>query len=165
MFIMSSTQDAGCVACLPQLAYRHCLPNLCRSSSPYLQCPALPGFFVELHRVSVPLNKMKAWLQGDEAMPLMLYELLAFRVRCEMPATAGMFAGWHIVDGQRFTGPNLDHKGGLHWTDIDRMPEFRRADSVASRQADLIERLTKERDFYKRQCWLETRHGLLFRST
>jgi len=112
---------------------------------------------------NVPLNKMKAWLAGDEAMPLMLYELLAFRVRCELPETAGLFAGWNIVNGERFTGPNLDHKGGLHWSDIDRMPEFRRADSVATKQADLIERLMKERDFYKRQCWLETRHGLVLR--
>ncbi|GLR12899.1 hypothetical protein GCM10007907_16890 [Chitinimonas prasina] len=111
----------------------------------------------------VSRNQMAAWLSGKEEMPRMLYELLALKLRCELPETCGLFAGWTIIGGERFTGPNLEKAGGLHWSDIDRLPEFRRLDNLASRQSDLIARLTKERDFYKRQCHLETRHSLLLR--
>jgi hypothetical protein len=114
-------------------------------------------------RYNVRTQLMKDWLTGGEEMPVMLYELLAMRVKCVLPMTAGMFSGWTVLDGQRFTGPGIEHKGGLHWSDIDRIVEFRRASSLASRQADLIERLSKELAFYKRQCWLENRHGLLLR--
>ena len=61
----------------------------------------------------VNLSLMKAWLNGDQAMPRMLYELLAFKERCELPATAGLFAGWHVIKGERITGPNLEHRSGF----------------------------------------------------
>lgn len=109
-------------------------------------------------------EKMKEWLTGRSAMPRMLYELLAFRVLCTLPSTAGHFAGWRVIDGERFDGPGITYKGGLHWIEIDRLNEYRRADSVAHKQADLIERLMRERDFYKRQCELETRYALQLRT-
>jgi hypothetical protein len=106
---------------------------------------------------------MRDWLTGNAEMPLMLYELLAMRVRCRLPATAGFFAGWTIINGERFTGPGITH-GGLHWVDIERLPEYRRVDRVADKQAELIEQLIRERDFYKRQCELESRFSFMLRS-
>lgn len=113
---------------------------------------------------NVDSRKAKAWLSGEEPMPKMLYELLAFRVCTELPSTAGHFAHWRVIDGKRLDGPGISFKGGLSWIDIDRLNEYRRLDSLASRQTDLIEKLMRERDFYKRQCELETRHGLMLRS-
>jgi hypothetical protein len=80
-----------------------------------------------------------------------------------LPSTAGLFSGWRVENGERLNGPGMTHKGGIHWVDIERLPEYRRVDNLASRQADLIERLTRERDWYKRQCELETKYGFILR--
>jgi hypothetical protein len=114
-------------------------------------------------RYNVQTELMRDWLTGNQPMPRMLYELLALGELCELPSTAGLFAGWRVEKGERLSGPGIEHKGGLHWLDIARLPEYRRLDHLTSKQADLIERLTRERDFYKRQCELETRAGLMLR--
>lgn len=115
-------------------------------------------------RYNVRTELMRNWLTGADEMPVMLYELLAMQVVCMLPGTAGQFAGWRVLDGQRFTGPGIEHRGGITFDDVYRMPEYWRASSLAERQAELIERLMRERDFYKRQCELEARHGVLLRS-
>jgi hypothetical protein len=44
------------------------------------------------------------------------------------------------------------------------MPEYRKAHRLVQEQADLIERLMKERDFYRRNCHHQAKFGaLLFR--
>ncbi|QNM98674.1 hypothetical protein [Chitinimonas koreensis] len=114
-------------------------------------------------RYDVRTTQMRAWLSGDEPMPRMLYELLAFRVRCVLPSTAGLWAGWTVEGGERLNGPGIEHRGGIHWSDVYNLPEYRRANRLAERQAELIERLMKENRFYRRQCELESRHAGLLR--
>ncbi|KIA79379.1 hypothetical protein QR66_16300 [Chromobacterium piscinae] len=62
------------------------------------------------------------------------------------------------IDGERLQSPWGDAMTFNEWFEL---PEYRRASRLAAEQAELIERLMAERDFYRENCARQAKFGLM----
>jgi hypothetical protein len=106
----------------------------------------------------VDLNTVDLWRTGAQPVPYPVFQLLRFLVLGIVPAGFGAFSGWQFKDG-RFGPPT--EKNNARWEEILHIDHYRLDRDLCIKQADLIEGLTRQRDFYKRQCGLEARAGLM----
>ncbi|POZ60696.1 hypothetical protein C2I19_17560 [Chromobacterium alticapitis] len=49
----------------------------------------------------------------------------------------------------------------MNHAEVYRLPDYRRAQRLVEQQAELIERLMKERNFYRKNCHQQARFGML----
>lgn len=104
------------------------------------------------------LKTVEEWKNGTQAVPFAILQLLRFCALGVIPDGFGVWSGWQLT-ADRF-GP-AGEKGNARWEEILCIQDYRTDRSLTEKQADLIEALTRQRDFYKRQCSLEARTGLM----
>lgn len=109
--------------------------------------------------MGISVDTLRNWKDGIEPIPLTAYKL----ARCiagHLPSTFGDFANAKHVNGRLVLAGRI-WKESLSFEEVVDMPYMRQCANLCKAQAHLIERLTVERDFYKRQCRREARFGLI----
>ncbi|UTH73591.1 hypothetical protein [Chromobacterium sp. IIBBL 290-4] len=103
--------------------------------------------------VGVTVAQWQAWKYGDEPVPKVVWLYLKLKRELER---MGSWRGFQI-DGERLISPWGD---GMRFEEWFQLKEYRRASKLAEQQAELIEQLMKERDFYRENCHRQARFGL-----
>lgn len=106
----------------------------------------------------VGITTVEAWRDGSTEIPLACYRLLKLVALGIIPPGFGRWAGWRFVD-DRIYCPG-DNKG-VRWEEVVFMDHYRLNESLVKLQAETIEQVTRQKDFYRRQCGLESRLGLM----
>ena len=110
--------------------------------------------------IGISKRRLEHLKTGKELVNKRELELLMILAGLKTPSTWGDFSGLK-VSGKRL------HIEGMRWQDGITIAELKvlsmtRAElQLIAGQADLIERLSKERDFYKKQCGFQAKHGLM----
>lgn len=97
------------------------------------------------------------WRSGKIAPPPLVLRYLELKASTARP---DLWRGF-VFDGNRLVFP---FGGSLAYEELSRLPEYRRAHHVCCLQADHIERLLVERDFYRQNCHRQARFGMLLNS-
>ncbi|WP_146042162.1 hypothetical protein [Chromobacterium sinusclupearum] len=105
-------------------------------------------------RLGVTVTEWQKWKYGDKPVPRWLWLLLRLEKEAER---RGPWRGFR-ADGDRIISPWGDSMRFDEWMQLQ---EYRRASRLATEQAELIERLMAERDFYKENCTRQARFGLM----
>lgn len=106
----------------------------------------------------VGITQVERWRDGTEPVPYAVFQLLRFLACGIVPDGMGEFSGWQFAEG-RFG--LAGQRGNARWEEILYINDYRLDRSLTEKQADLIEILTKQRNFYRSQCSLEARAGLM----
>lgn len=107
--------------------------------------------------LGVSIKEWMRWKTGAKPVPKVVWLYLSQKRDMTLPKRFGPWAGFK-VDGKRLVSPWGD---SVHFEELPRLPDYRRAADLAERQADLIERLMMERDFYRENCHRQARFGLM----
>lgn len=106
----------------------------------------------------VGITTVLDWQSGSSEIPLACYRLLQLVALGTIPPGFGRWAGWRFVEDRIYCpGDNR----GVRWEEIVFMDHYRQNEHLVKLQAETIEQLMKQRDFYSRQCSLESRLGLM----
>lgn len=108
----------------------------------------------------VGIATVERWKDGSEPLPYMAYQLLLFRVLGRIPAFLGAWEGWTLID-DRIYPPGATYKGAARQIEIMFIDHYRIDRNLCESQAEHIDGLTRRHDFYKRQCGLEAKFGLM----
>lgn len=108
-------------------------------------------------------DQLGRWRSGHDPVPKWAFVLLSGRNSVTLPASAGPWRGFRVSDdGLLLECPATRVR--LRYEDVAMMPEYRNAHQLVQQQAELIEKLMMERDFYRRNCHHQAKYGaLLFR--
>lgn len=106
----------------------------------------------------VGINTVIDWRSGAIEIPLACFRLIQIAALGTIPAGLGRWAGWRFVD-DRIYAPG-DNKG-IRWEELVFIDHYRQNQSLVTQQAETIEQLIRQRDWYKKQCSLESRLGLM----
>jgi len=114
--------------------------------------------------IGVSTRKIGRWHTGTDPVPKAVFELLRFKYLYERSTTLGKhfgpWSGWKL--SKRGDGlENPFRRSFLYLEDAARIEECRHAHELTGKQAELIERLMIERDFYRQQCHREAKYGLM----
>ncbi|QRO33899.1 hypothetical protein [Chromobacterium violaceum] len=110
--------------------------------------------------IGVSAQQLAYWRRGREPVPRVVYLYLRHRSETILGAQYGPFQGFRLCDrGDALVCPGTGIR--VNHAEIARLPEYRRAQRLASDQAELIERLMIERDFYRKNCHRQARFGML----
>lgn len=101
------------------------------------------------------------YVRGQKKITRMVYAFIRCVTGAELPAGFGEFAGMRIERGRIIARPNQHHNCGIRYDDLVHTEYLRTCGELAKAQANLIERLSKERDFYRRQCSKDARFGMM----
>lgn len=104
--------------------------------------------------IGVSIKKWQAWKTGKEPVPKLVYLYL---VQKRKLASIGKWEPL-IIDNERLKLPWGEN---INMAELVNVREYRRAADVATRQADLIEKLMAERDFYRENCLRQAKYGLM----
>ncbi|STB63804.1 Uncharacterised protein [Chromobacterium violaceum] len=105
-------------------------------------------------RLGVTVTEWQRWKYGETPVPRWLWLLLCYERDQER---MGPWQGFR-VNGDRIVSPMGDSMRFDEWS---QLREYRRAAQLANDQADLIEQLMAERDFYRENCHRQARFGLM----
>jgi len=108
-------------------------------------------------------DQLTAWKEGKEAVPgvfVRYMQQLERRNTIESPGSP-----WHgsQANGTRLT-IDAGHRLAIEFDELERLADYRRLFHLYTQQADLIERLMMERDFYREQCHKQARFGMVLNS-
>jgi hypothetical protein len=109
---------------------------------------------------AVPPATVERWQTGREPLPWMAYQLLMLRTLGRVPDHLGPWGGWRFVE-ERFVPPDGEFKHAPNIYELEFIEHYRLDRALCEKQADLIESLQRQLAFYKRQCGLEARVGLM----
>ncbi|WP_137009781.1 hypothetical protein [Aquitalea aquatilis] len=103
--------------------------------------------------LGVSVDEWMQWKTGAVPVPKAIWLCLKQKKELERMKPLSGFA----IERDRITSP----WGAILTDDIMKIPEYRRAHKLAQEQADLIERLMMEREFYRENCHRQARFGLM----
>ena len=106
------------------------------------------------NELGVTIRQWNAWLTGAKPVPRHVW--LYLKQKKDMEA----LGKWRTVNIQqdRITMPWGE---SISFEEMAKIREYRRAHQLVQDQADLIEHLMMERDFYKENCHRQARFGLM----
>ncbi|WP_199101643.1 hypothetical protein [Aquitalea sp. ASV11] len=104
--------------------------------------------------LGVTTRQWNAWITGAKPVPRHVW--LYLKQKKDMEA----LGKWRTVNIQqdRITMPWGE---SISFEEMAKIREYRQANSLVQEQAELIERLMMERDFYKENCHRQARFGLM----
>ncbi len=106
----------------------------------------------------VGITTVEAWRDGSEEIPLACYRLLRIVGQGIIPPGFGRWAGWRFYQDRIY--PPGDQRG-VRWEELVFIDHYRLNENLVKLQSETIEQLTRQRDFYRKQCGLEARTGLM----
>ena len=98
------------------------------------------------------------WKKGRKVPPDLVLRYL--KLKHEVESRPFCWRDFRFVD-ERLVFP---FGGALHYNELHLLTSYRRAHRLAEQQAELIERLMMERDFYKRNCHQQAKFGIVINS-
>ncbi|WP_255992074.1 hypothetical protein [Chitinolyticbacter albus] len=106
----------------------------------------------------VGITTAEAWRAGREPVPYMAYQLLLFRALGRVPF--GPWAGWRFIE-DRICAPGMTPAAAPRQIELEFIDHYRIDRRLTEQQAELLDGTLRQRDFYKQQCGLEARWGLM----
>ena len=107
----------------------------------------------------VGIATVERWRDGTENVPFMAWQLIQFKALGKVPKFCGEWSGWRFIEN-RLYAPTAG-KGAATLDEIMFMHDYRIDRKLNIAQAELIDSLLRQRDFYKKQCGLEASLGLM----
>ncbi|MCL6263155.1 hypothetical protein [Craterilacuibacter sp. RT1T] len=110
--------------------------------------------------LGVTKSQFEAWQRGIEAVPRSAFAFLVLWGQKTAPSGWGLFSGLRLDDD----GDYLRHHAFRHrirFDDLASLPEYWRLQALAQAQAETIEQIIIERNFYREQCQREAKFGLM----
>lgn len=103
--------------------------------------------------------QLRRWQTGVEAVPRPVFAFLRLWRRRTLGPQYGAWRDAYVDED----GTTLRHASGIGLTldDFTKLREYRRLSRLCAEQAETIERLIIERNFYRNQCTREARFGLM----
>lgn len=98
------------------------------------------------------------WKTGKKVPPDLVLRYL--KLKHEAEARPACWRGFEFVD-KRLVFP---FGGGISYDELHLLPSYRRSLLLVQQQAELIEKLMMERDFYKRNCHQQAKFGIVINS-
>lgn len=138
----------------PRAQFKHDSETLIRV---VLFCPNAKAAAKQL---AVSWVQFERWQRGVEPVPRAVYEFLVLWGQKTAPSGWGAFSGLRLDDEGEF----LRHHAFRHrirFDDLASLPEYWRLQALATAQAETIEQLIVERNFYREQCQREAKFGLM----
>ncbi|WP_028454592.1 hypothetical protein [Chitinilyticum litopenaei] len=109
---------------------------------------------------NIGINRWREMKSGARPVSMREFELLRFLCGFAAPASWGEWSDVKITQ-ERLYLAGMHPKDGITREEL-KMVQMTRADlRMVWGQSELIERLKVERDFYKKQCGFEAKHGLM----
>jgi hypothetical protein len=109
-------------------------------------------------RLYVTVEQVERWRDGTDEVPFAVYEVLRSQDKPVLREQFGEFAGFYFDRGRLVS----DHyKVAISLEDALNMREYRMLSGLVEKQAETIERLLVEKDFYRRQCHREAKFGMM----
>lgn len=109
----------------------------------------------------IGINKMNRYRAGAEPVPMRVFELLKILCGYALPDCWGEFKSARVFNSRLYLADCMKWQDGITKNELE-LQNMTRADlRMIAGQCDLIERLTKERNFYKKHCGFTARHGLM----
>lgn len=112
----------------------------------------------------VPVGTVAAWKSGKKAVPVVVVRLLRLMNSRKSLDDAGPWTGATVEGTRLVLDGAVGRRLSIEFEELDRLPEYRRLYHLGTRQAELIERLMVERDFYRSNCMQASRYGMLLNS-
>ncbi|WP_375591626.1 hypothetical protein [Chitiniphilus eburneus] len=106
----------------------------------------------------VGITTAEAWRTGAESVPYMAYQLLLFRALGRVPF--GPWAGWRFI-GDRICGPGMTPAQAPQLIELMFIDHYRIDRRLTEQQAELLDGTIRQKNFYRRQCGLEARWGMM----
>lgn len=110
--------------------------------------------------IGVDVDEVGRWRSGHKPVPKLAYLYLAHKASTVLGTQFGPFWGWKLAnDGQALICPATGER--INYEEVAMMRDYRQARRLATQQAELIERLMTERDFYRENCHRQARFGAM----
>jgi len=106
----------------------------------------------------VTVEQIERWRTGQEAVPYAVYAMLKSQDKPQLGEMWGEWQGFYLDRGRLVSD---EYRAAVSLDDVLKLREYRRLDRLVVEQAETIERLIVERDFYKAQCHREAKFGLM----
>lgn len=103
----------------------------------------------------------RRWLDGAEPVPLMAYKFAACIAGQCLPVGFGKFSGMRREGEWLLVADRAAGLDGIRFEDLASMGYLRQCAQEVEGLAAQVRRLTKERDFYKGQCFRDSRYGMV----
>ncbi|WP_156943117.1 hypothetical protein [Pseudogulbenkiania sp. MAI-1] len=105
------------------------------------------------------LAQLRRWQTGAEAVPRPVFAFLRLWRRRTLGPQYGAWRDAYVDED----GTTLRHASGVgvRIEDVTKLAEYRRLSALCTQQAETIERLMVERNFYRNQCTREATFGLM----
>ncbi|GHD60764.1 hypothetical protein [Jeongeupia chitinilytica] len=108
----------------------------------------------------VGIDQVQRWKVGADPLPFAVYQLLRFFGMRTVPSGFGAWSGWRFTE-DTIIPPGGGRRDGARIQDVMFIRHWYIDRQLLERQSNLIDDLTRQLDFYKRQCTLEARYGLM----
>lgn len=109
----------------------------------------------------IGVNKLARYKSGAEAVPARVFKLLRILNGDELPEAWGEWQNLRCWKGRLYLADEMRMQDGIMRGELISYGHTRADLQMIAGQCDLIERLTKERNFYKQHCGFTAKHGLM----
>lgn len=110
--------------------------------------------------LGVDPGQLGYWRTGREPVPKPVFLYLKNRNATTLGPQYGPFKGFTLCErGDALVCPATGVR--VNYEEVARLPDYRLAQRLVKQQAELIEKLMKERDFYRKNCHRQARFGML----
>lgn len=106
----------------------------------------------------VTVEQIERWRTGQDAVPYAVYAMLKTQDKPQLGEMWGEWQGFYLDRGRLVSD---EYRAAVSLDDVLKLREYRRLDRLVVEQAETIERLIVERDFYRGQCHREAKFGLM----
>lgn len=132
--------------------------------------PVPPDLFEVLHvlpevemcqALGVSQWQLRGWLDGTEPVPLIVYRFAKIIAGQELPAGFGEFVGVRHEGGMLYAPNRAGKQAGITYNELSSIQMIRELINSSEALRTQYMRAMKERDFYKGQCFRDTRYGMV----
>ncbi|MDC7700372.1 hypothetical protein [Vogesella indigofera] len=109
-------------------------------------------------KLFVDVEQVTRWREGAEAVPFAVFAWLREEGAKALTEAWAPFDGFTLDRGRLVS---RQYRAAISIEDVMMLREYRLMPALLEKQADTIERLMKERDFYKAQCHREAKFGMM----
>ena len=109
-------------------------------------------------KLHVTVDQVERWRVGTDPVPFAVFAYLQAEAKPVLTAMWGEWAGFYLDRGRLVSD---EYRVGIGLDDVLMLREYRRLEQLVREQAETIERLLVEKDFYRRQCHREAKFGLM----
>lgn len=112
------------------------------------------------NELGIPAQELAYYRSGRKPVPKVVFLYLTLRSSTMLGSQFGPFRGFRLDNrGDALVCPATGER--INYEEVAFLSEYRNARRLAAQQADLIELLMTQRDFYRDNCHRQARFGML----